>query len=332
MLSLSSPLARRASDDGSERAAESRLIGEPRLKRHFRQRTGGVYEESLSAFDALQDEVAVWRRSKGLPERFREMADGQATCSRQGCEAERPVEMFGEQLSRAALLPRRETATVLASGAERRCVGVGHVRAKEKTEIVEKELGERLWRVDGGQHHLRHLMQHWVDTAMNALERSDSPRLGIICKRIEHGARHMVVDPVDRTGIARSRIGFQIVNTYAARRPLPDANVSIVDPDVASPLRRRCQVDGDDERSFRRNARGPLRQTPVGRQMRDGDVWFQRRSNHQARCMSEPEVLGHLLAVRWASVRFTRHTCLGDSASGSPTSTPRSEGKKSANA
>jgi hypothetical protein len=76
MLSLSSPLARRASDDGSERPAESSLIGEPRFKRHFRQRTRGVYEESLSPFDALQDEVPVWRRSKGLPERFREMAYG----------------------------------------------------------------------------------------------------------------------------------------------------------------------------------------------------------------------------------------------------------------
>ena len=76
MLSLSSPLARRASDHGSERSAESSLIGEPRLKRHFRQRTRGVYEERLSPFDALQDEVAVWRRSKGLPERFREMAYG----------------------------------------------------------------------------------------------------------------------------------------------------------------------------------------------------------------------------------------------------------------
>ena len=76
MLSLSSPLARRASDGGSERSAESSLIGEPRLKGHFRQRTSGVYEERLSPFDALQDEVPVWRRSKGLPERFREMAYG----------------------------------------------------------------------------------------------------------------------------------------------------------------------------------------------------------------------------------------------------------------
>jgi hypothetical protein len=307
MLSLSSPPARRASDDGSECSAESSLIGEPRLKRHFRQRTSGADEESLRPFDALQDEVPVWRRSKGLPERFREMAYGQATLGRQGLEAERPVEVFGEQLGRAALLPRRETAAILASGAERRCVGVSHVRAKEETEIVQKELGERLPRVDRGKHHLRHLMQHWIDTAMNALERPDPARLGIIRKRIEHGARHMIVDPVDRAGIARTRIGFQVVNAHAASWPLPDAKMSIVDPDVASPFRRGCQVDGDNERSFGRNGRGPLRQTYVGHQMRDGDVWFQRRSNHQARCMREPEVLGHLLAVRWASVRFTRH-------------------------
>ena len=88
MLSVSSPLARRASDDGSERSAERRLIGEPRLKRHCRQRTSGANEERLRPFDALQDEVAVWRRSKGLPERLREMADGQATFRRQGREAE----------------------------------------------------------------------------------------------------------------------------------------------------------------------------------------------------------------------------------------------------
>jgi len=60
MMSLSSPLARRASDDGSERSAESRLIGESRVKRQFRQRTRGAYEESLRLFDALQNEVAVW--------------------------------------------------------------------------------------------------------------------------------------------------------------------------------------------------------------------------------------------------------------------------------
>ena len=145
MLSLSSPLARRASDDGSERSAESRLIGEPRLKRYSRQRTSGANEERLRPFDTLQDEVPVWRRSKGLPKRFREMTCGQATFRRQGREAERPVEMFGKQLGRAAFLPRRETATILAWGAEGRCVGVSHVRAKEETEIVEKELGERMW-------------------------------------------------------------------------------------------------------------------------------------------------------------------------------------------
>jgi len=84
MLSLSSPLARRGSDDGAERSAESRLIGEPRLERDFRQSARGAYEEGLRPFNALQDEIPVWRRSKGLPERFREVADGQATLSRQG--------------------------------------------------------------------------------------------------------------------------------------------------------------------------------------------------------------------------------------------------------
>src|SRR6266436_9486503 len=150
-------------------------------------------------------------------------------------------------------------------------------------------------------------MQCRIDMAMNALERLDPARLGIISKRIEHGARHMIVDPVDPTGIARTRIGFQVVNAHAASWPLPDAKMSIVDPNVASALRGGCQVNGHDERSFRRNGRGPLRQTYLGHQVRDGDVWFQPRLNHQARCMREPEVLGHLLAVRGTSARFTRH-------------------------
>src|SRR5258706_9813740 len=120
-------------------------------------------------------------------------------------------------------------------------------------------------------------MQCRIDTATNALERLDPARPGIISKRSEHGARHMIVDPVDPTGIARARIGFQVVNAHAASWPLPDAKMSIVDPDVASPFRRWCQVDGDDERSFGRNRCGALRQTYSGYQMRDGDVWFRRR-------------------------------------------------------
>src|SRR6266404_6656946 len=104
-------------------------------------------------------------------------------------------------------------------------------------------------------------MQCRIDTAMNALERLDPARLGIIRKRIKHGARHMIVDPVNPTGIARTRIGFQVVNAHAASWPLPNAKMSTVDPDVASALRGGRQVDGHDEGSFRRNGRGPLRQT-----------------------------------------------------------------------
>src|SRR5437660_12519015 len=102
MQSVSPPLARRAADHGSERSAESRLIGEPRLKRYFRQSASGAYEERLCPFDALQDEVPVWRRSKGLPERFREMTHGQAALRLQGREAERAVEMFVDQFGPAA--------------------------------------------------------------------------------------------------------------------------------------------------------------------------------------------------------------------------------------
>src|SRR5260370_20518110 len=117
-------------------------------------------------------------------------------------------------------------------------------------------------------------MQCRIDMAMNALERPNPARLGIISKRIEHGARHMIVDLVDPTGIARTRIRFQVVNAHAAGWPLPDAKMSIVDPDVASALRGGRQVDGHDEGSFIRNGRGLLRQTYLGHQVRDGAVWF----------------------------------------------------------
>src|SRR5258705_3755761 len=98
-------------------------------------------------------------------------------------------------------------------------------------------------------------MQCRIDMAMNALERLDPARPGIISKRIEHGARHVIVDPVDPAGIARTRIGFQVVNAHAASWPLPDAKSSIVDPDFPSALRAGLQLDGHDERSFRRNSR-----------------------------------------------------------------------------
>src|SRR5258708_13038662 len=129
--------------------------------------------------------------------------------------------MFGEKLGRAALLPRRETAPILASGAERRSVGVSQVRAKEETEIVEKERGERLWRVDRGKHHRRHLMQHWVDTAIRALERRDPARLSIIRKRIEHGPRHGIVHPFNRTGLALPRFRSQILHPDPTLSPPP---------------------------------------------------------------------------------------------------------------
>ena len=118
MASLSSPPAGRTPDDGSECSTERRLIGEARPKRHFRQGTRRACEQPFGPFDALQDEVAVWRCSKRLPERFRKMTDGQATLRRQAREAERPVEMFGKQLRRATFLPRREAATVLPSSVE----------------------------------------------------------------------------------------------------------------------------------------------------------------------------------------------------------------------
>ncbi len=76
------------------------------------------------------------------------MADGQTTLRRQAREAKGPVEMFGEQFGRAALLPRRETATVLRSGVGRRRIGLRDVRAEQETEVIEKELGERLARID----------------------------------------------------------------------------------------------------------------------------------------------------------------------------------------
>src|SRR5258708_8697102 len=104
-------------------------------------------------------------------------------------------------------------------------------------------------------------MQCRIDMAMKALERLDPARLGIISKRIEHGARHMIVDPVDPTGIARTRIGFQVVNAHAASWPLPDAKMSSVDPHLPSALRARRQLDAHHQPSSRPKRTRPLPHT-----------------------------------------------------------------------
>ena len=233
MPGFPSPLTRTTSNDGLERSTEGGLVREPCVQCHFRQRAPRVGQELLRSFDAPPDEVVVRRGAKRLAERSREMADRQATFTGEGREPDRSVQMSREQFRRAALLPWRETATVPADGAERRGIGVGYVGAEEQTKVIEEELGERLVRLDGGQDHPGHLMQDWIDFSMGAFEGSYPGRLGIICKHVEQGARYVVMHPVHRTTIARTRIGFQVVDADAPCGPVPDVSVPVVYPDVA---------------------------------------------------------------------------------------------------
>src|SRR5579872_4344354 len=104
-------------------------------------------------------------------------------------------------------------------------------------------------------------MQDGIDAAMTPLERVDPGSLGVIRKRIEHRARYVIVNPVDRTSVASAWIRFQVVNTNAARSPVPQARMPAVDPNVAPALCRSREMNGDDERSLRRNRRRLLRET-----------------------------------------------------------------------
>jgi hypothetical protein len=66
----------------------------------------------LGLFDTLPYEEVVRRRAKRLSKRSRKMADRQATLMGEGRKLDGSIEVSGQQLRRATLLPRRQTATM----------------------------------------------------------------------------------------------------------------------------------------------------------------------------------------------------------------------------
>jgi len=118
----------------------------------------------------LQNEVSgvvSWNDCRNVREMADDKPHSDAVFYSRGSGLRRDVR---RALGSAALLPRRETARILASGAERRCVGLSHVACKR-----ERIVHERARRMIAGElteeHHLRHVMQCRIDMAMNALKR-----------------------------------------------------------------------------------------------------------------------------------------------------------------
>jgi len=95
-------------------------------------------------------------------------------------------------------------------------------------------------------------VKHRIHRAVHDLQRVDLGNLTIIRKGIECGARDVKVDPIHRAAVAGARIRLKIVNADAARRPVCDARVMIIDPNITSLNARGRKVYGYDEGLFRR--------------------------------------------------------------------------------
>src|SRR3984893_13493196 len=202
--------------------------------------------------------------------------------------------MFPEDLHHPPFLPGREPAVRAAGRARRRRVSLQHVGAEQLTKVVEKEFGESLRGVEGRQDYLSQLVQYRIDRPMAALKSFDSGHPDVICKRVERSARNMIVHPVDRTPIARARVGLKIINADATRGPVHDPRVAIIYPDLAS-LRA-------------------LRHTDVGYQPSDRDGRLGGRSNNEARGFGEAEVRRHSGAVGRLPLSFIRHNLVSSCA------------------
>src|SRR5580658_2980176 len=222
--------------------------------------------------------------------------------------------MFPEDLHHPPFLPWREPAVRAAGRARRRRVSLEHVGAEQLTKVVEKEFGESLRGVEGRQDYLSQLVEYRIDRPMAALKSFDSGHPDVICKRVERSARNMIVHPVDRTPIARARVGLKIINADATRRPVHDPRVAIIYPDLASLRARRRQMHRDHECSFRGDALRALRHTDVGYQPSDRDGRLGSRSNNEARGFREAEVRRHSGAVGRLPLSFMRHNLVSSCA------------------
>src|SRR6267154_6473495 len=116
---MPSPLARGDANHGFEGAAEGGLIGESRLLSDLTERAVCPREQQLRALDSLPDQVVVWRRTEGLPERACKMAHRQAALASQRRQSDRAIQMFPEHVDHSPLLPRRQASMRTRDSAHR---------------------------------------------------------------------------------------------------------------------------------------------------------------------------------------------------------------------
>src|SRR5271155_4040045 len=76
-------------------------------------------------------------------------------------------------------------------------------------------------------------MEDLVEGSVLASKGLDVGQLGVIRKRVEGRTGNMVVDPVDRTSIARTRVGLQVVYPHTSGWPWRDSRIAVIHPDFA---------------------------------------------------------------------------------------------------
>src|ERR1700685_3347595 len=107
-------------------------------------------------------------------------------------------------------------------------------------------------------------MEHWVEGAVLASKTFDAGQLDVIGKHIERRTGNMIMDPVNRTSIAHTRVSLQVVNPHTSGWPGWDSRIAIVHPDFAPLVACGRQMYGDYECFFRGNGSGLLGEPALG--------------------------------------------------------------------
>jgi hypothetical protein len=90
-------------------------------------------------------------------------------------------------------------------------------------------------------------MKDWVDGSVLAWKILDAGQLDVIREPIECRTGNMIVDPVNRTSIAHTRVRLQIVNPHTSGWPCGDSRIAVIHPDFAPLVACGCQMYGYDE-------------------------------------------------------------------------------------
>jgi hypothetical protein len=99
-------------------------------------------------------------------------------------------------------------------------------------------------------------MKYWVDGSELTSKTLNAVHLGIIRKHIERRAGNMIVDPINRTSIAHTRVTLQVINPHASGWPCRDSRIAVIHPDFAPSVARGCQMHGYYECFFAGNGYG----------------------------------------------------------------------------